>query len=276
MPRVEESLRTQIEQRIEVSGAEVAVAFEDLQTGEEVLINADEVFHAASTMKVPVLVELFHQAQIGELELDERTTIRNEFKSLLDGSPFTTEAEDDGEKTFYERLGEGASLVELAEPMITYSSNLATNILVERLNAENVTRYMAEIGLPTLTVRRGVMDLKAFDAHLNNEVTARDLKTLAAMLARREVVSSEASEAIIKIMLKQTIRSSIPAKLPPEVQVANKTGSFTRHCHDFGIVFVPGRRPYALAVLTRGLDDHDTAAALIADTSRDIYDWVAG
>ncbi len=268
--------REHIEERIQDSGAEVAVAFEDLQTGEELLINADEVFHAASTMKVPVLVELFHQAQLGELELDEKTTIRNEFKSLVDGSPFKTEAEDDGEKALYDKLGQVCTLIDIAEPMITYSSNLATNILVERLKADHVTRYMAEIGLPTLIVRRGVMDGKAFDANINNEVTARDLKSLAAMLAKREVVSAEASEAIIKIMLNQTMRGSIPSELPPEVLVANKTGSFTLHCHDFGIVFVPGRRPYVLAVLTRGLDDHDTAAALIGDISRKLYDSVMG
>ncbi|HEY3780225.1 MAG TPA: serine hydrolase [Fimbriimonadaceae bacterium] len=261
-----------IEKRIADSHAEsVGVAFQDLETGEKLLIDADESFHAASTMKVPVLVELFHQAELGNVSLVSKVKVRNQFFSLADGSAYTTEVEDDGEKTLYQLLEEDAPLIDVATLMITHSSNLGTNLLMELLGAENVNAYMAEIGLRDLVVRRGVMDMKAFNLGMNNKVTASALMSLAAKLARGEVVSPAASEAMIGIMRQQFYLNSIPAKLPADANVANKTGSMTMICHDFGIVYPPSRGPFVLAVLTRGLQEDTAGPELISDIASLCY-----
>src|SRR5436853_5359686 len=114
---------------IATSGAEtVAVAFYDLASGSELLINPDISFHAASTMKVPVMMEIYRQAAAGKLALDQRVPIKNDFLSIADGSHFSVSAGDDSEPSLYKRIGETATVRELMRLMIIASSNLATNI----------------------------------------------------------------------------------------------------------------------------------------------------
>lgn len=261
-----------VQKRIEQSGAEtVGVAFHCPETSEEWQIHPDTEFHAASTMKVGVLIELFRQAELGLVRLDDRLTIRNEFASLLDGSPFCVTEEDDADPSFFRRIGEEETLLNLAVPMITLSSNFATNLLVARLGADQINATMVRIGAEGLKVRRGVEDGKAFQAGLNNTATARALMTLAAGMLRREIVSPAASEAMIDILLQQIHRNCLPAKLPPGARVAHKTGWNSGICHDFGIVFPETGSPYALAVLTKGLDEYTSGPELIADISSIIY-----
>ena len=238
-----------------------------LESGDEFFILPDESFHAASTMKVCVLMELFHQAALGERSLNDQVTIRNEFASIVDGSPFSVGEDDDSEKSFHHRIGESESLIGLAKPMITHSSNLATNLLVDKLGADRITAFMKALGAPGLTVLRGVEDGKAYRLGINNTVTARGLTTIMARLGKGEVVSRSASEAMLEILHSQTHRDSIPAGVPEGTRVANKTGWNDGICHDCGVVFPPNRPPYALTVLTRGLDQ-PTASQLIASISR--------
>ncbi|HEY6823920.1 MAG TPA: serine hydrolase, partial [Steroidobacteraceae bacterium] len=112
-----------IEATIHDSGAEVAVAFRTLDGRAQWLRQADATFHAASTMKVAVLIELYRQARQGRVRLDEPLTIRNEFRSLVDGSPFALDPQDDSETDLYKAVGETRTLRQLNELMITVSSN---------------------------------------------------------------------------------------------------------------------------------------------------------
>ena len=148
-------------------------------------IDPDRVFHAASTMKVPVLVELERRAAAGELGLDDTLVVHNAFRSLADGSPYVLDPADDSELALYEREGEAVTLRELVLLAITESSNLATNLLVDRLGAERINATMAALGAPSLVVRRGVEDDAAWRAGLNNTVTAAGLATLLLAMARR-------------------------------------------------------------------------------------------
>lgn len=267
--------RAEVERLIRESGAEVAVAFRTLnrQAGAparlELLIDPDKAFHAASTMKVPVMIELFRQAAAGQLRIDERMTVVNQFRSIVDGSPYTLSMGDDSDADVYKRIGTAMTLRELCEPMIILSSNFATNLLIERLGAENVQRTVTEMGAGGMQVLRGVEDTKAFEKGLNNSTTARALLVLMERIARGAAVDAASSAAMQDILLRQHFNDAIPAGLPAGTRVAHKTGSITKINHDAAIVLAP--KPFVLVVLVRGIEDGARSSALIAAITRAIY-----
>jgi beta-lactamase class A len=272
-----EELEKRINDLIRASGAEtVAVAYHDLDTGQELLINPDVTFHAASTMKVPVMMEVYRQVAARKIRLDQRVPIKNDFVSLADGSHYSLSAESDSEQSLYKRIGQTETIRELVRLMITVSSNLAANLLMERVTPERVMDLMRAIGANNIRVLRGVEDGKAFQKGLNNTTTARDLMIIMRLIAERGAVSAKASDEMIKVMLDQKFNEGIPAGLPPEARVSHKTGSITRINHDAAIVYPKGRKPYVLVVLTRGIDDEKRAHKLIADISRVVYEATIG
>src|SRR5689334_10339165 len=211
--------------------ASVAVAFHDLADGRELLVNPDVSFHAASTMKVPVMMEIYRQAATGRLALDERMPIKNDFISIADGSHFSISADDDSEPTLYKRLGQQETVRELMRLMIIASSNLATNILIERVQPARVMALMREMGAEHIEVRRGVEDNKAYERGLNNTTTARDLMTLLRRIAAGRAVSKHASDEMVRVMLGQQFNEGIPAGLPAEARVPQPTGCITAMTH---------------------------------------------
>jgi beta-lactamase class A len=269
-----ESLKQQIEQRIQSADGQFAVAYKDLQDGETVLINEKETFHAASTMKVPVMIEVFKQAGEGKFKLDDEVVLKNEFKSLVDGSPFSVDPADDSDSASYELIGQKVTIRYLVERMIRLSSNLTTNVLIELVGARNATRTMRSLGANNIKVLRGVEDGKAFRQGLLNTTTAYDLLLIAEAIAGQTLISKEACKNMIEIMLRQEFKDKIPARLPPEVKVAHKTGSITGVEHDFGIVFLPDGRTYVLAILSKDLKSGAQGRKTIAEISRMIFDHV--
>lgn len=267
-----EALSAKVAALIGKSGAaDVGVAYRDLANGDELLIHADATFHAASTMKVPVLMELFRQAEEKTLSLDDRITIKNEFPSLVDGKPFALKPEDDSETTLYRRLGEPLPIRDLARLMITESSNLATNLLIERVTAAKVSALMDRLGAKEVRVLRGVEDGVAYRRGLNNTLTARGLMKILVRLAERDVVSKKASEEMLAILRGQKFNEGIPAGLPAGSSVAHKTGSFGGVYHDAAIVEPARCRPFVLVVLTRGIQDENRSHKLVADIARAVY-----
>lgn len=258
--------RARVEALVKASGADVAVAFKTLDGREEWLLRADESFHAASTMKIPVMIELFKQAAAGQLSLDQPVKVVNQFKSLADGSPYSLGADTDSEAGLYKAVGETRTYRELCDLMIAVSSNLATNNLIERLGAANIEATTKALGAEGMVVRRGVEDDAAFRAGMNNTTTARALLVLLDAIATGKAVSPEASREMVRLLERQHFNDGIPAGLPPGTVVAHKTGSITRIQHDAAIVYAP--RPYVLVVLVRGIDDHKRGNALIADVAR--------
>lgn len=239
---------------------------------QDLLINADAKFHAASTMKVPVMVELYRRAHEGQLDLDAPLRVENSFRSVVDGSRYALAPGDDSHPDLYDYLGERRSIRALMHAMITASSNLATNLLIEMVGAENVTRTMHRLGAESIRVRRGVEDLKAYRQGLNNTVTARALLELFAQIARGTVVSDAACSEMIGILKAQEHTDLIPAQLPEEVEVAHKTGWISGVRHDAGIVFVPNGPTYVLVLLSRNLSDVPAGVEVLARISRVVYD----
>lgn len=273
-----ESPLAQLEQQIRAELAKekgiFAVAFKNLSTDEEILISARDSFHAASTMKTPVLIELYKQAAAGQFSLQDSVLVKNEFKSIVDGSLYSMDIDDDSEGQLYNAIGSKRTIADLAYDMIIYSSNLATNILIELVDAKKVTQSMRELGAPDIEVLRGVEDNKAYELGLSNSTTAFDLMAIYEKLGRGEVVSEQASQEMIDILLDQKFNEIIPAQLPKTVKVAHKTGVITAVHHDSGIVILPDGRKYVLVLLSRELGDFDSGTAKMADISQMIYDYV--
>jgi beta-lactamase class A len=261
--------RTRVESLIRKSGADVAVAYRTLDGRESMLIQPDVEYHAASTMKVPVLIELFRQARAGTLRFDDEIPVVNQFHSIVDGSAFTLDTGDASDAAVVRNLGGRMSYRALAEAMITVSSNFATNLIIERIGAKNVQATVAAMGASGMRVLRGVEDNKAFQKGLNNATTARALMTLMEAIAKGQAVDKASSEEMVAILRRQTVNDRIPAGLPADVAVAHKTGEITRIRHDAAIVYAP--RPFVLVVLIRGLDDTKKASTLAADITRVVY-----
>lgn len=263
-------LDTRVRTLIAESGAEVAVAFRTLDGSSELFIEADKSFHAASTMKVPIMIELFRQAQAGRLNLGDTIVIRNEFRSIVDGSPYKLSEGDDSDTAVYASVGKPMTLRALNEAMITVSSNFAANILIEKVGAENVRATVTRLGAEGLVVLRGVEDQKAYDKGMNNTATARALLVLLQKLGRGEAVSPKADAEMIEILKRQKFNDAIPAGLPPGTPVAHKTGTITRIHHDAAVVYGP--TPFVLVVLVRGIQDQKISAPLIANISRAVWE----
>lgn len=244
-----------------------AVAFKDISTGKTLFINEHESFHAASTMKTPVMVEIFKQVKEKKFKLADSIVLKNEFKSIVDGSSYRLDTSDDSEGDLYKHLGEKRTVYELMYQMITVSSNFATNILIEKVGAKNVLQTMRSYGANDIQVLRGVEDQKAFDSGLNNSTTAYDLMLIFEKIAKGKAVNKKSSEAMIKILLDQKFNEIIPAQLPKDVKVAHKTGSITGVQHDSGIVFLPDGRKYILVILSKNLEETDTAVKAMSDVS---------
>ncbi|MCX5760832.1 MAG: class A beta-lactamase-related serine hydrolase [Gemmatimonadetes bacterium] len=247
---------------------------QDLATGDTLAVNATTRFHAASTMKVPVMIELFRRHDAGTLRLDSTVLLRNQFTSIVDGSPFTLDAGDDSDSSLFAKAGQQVTLRELNERMITRSSNLATNAVIELLDPRRVDATAHALGATTMQVRRGVEDTKAFNAGLNNTTSARDLGVLMAALAQDRAASAASCDEMRAILRRQEFNDEIPAGLPKGTPVAHKTGWITATTHDAAIIYPPGRAPYVLVVLTRAIPQRDVAQRLMADISREVWQAV--
>lgn len=251
-----------------------ALAFADLQTKEHIVWNGSETFHAASTMKTPVMIEVFKQVKAGKFSLTDSILVKNEFSSIVDGSLFSLNPNDDSQQDLYKLAGTKLPLSELVYQMIIMSSNLATNLIMQMVDAKNVTQTMRTLGAKDMLVLRGVEDQKAFDKGMINTTTANDLALIFRKMAQGKIVSKKACDDMIKILLDQKHNTLIPALLPKDVKVAHKTGTITGTHHDSGIVFLPDGRKYVLVILSKNLTNVDAATSSMAKVSEMIYQYV--
>ena len=270
-----DSLRARLEQRIaSTAGAIVSVYYKSLKSGELVTIAPDSSFHAASTMKVPVMIEFFRQVERGGLTEQQPVLLVNQFSSIVDGSPFTVASIDDSDSTMYLRVGSRVPARELVERMIVRSSNLATNAVIALIGAAHADSTAHRLGARNIRVLRGVEDGKAFQKGLNNTTTARDLGVLLESIERRQAASARSCGEMLGILSRQEFNDEIPAGLPPGTRVAHKTGQISGVLHDAAVVYPPATSAYVLVVLTRNVPDERVARTLIADLSRLVYEHV--
>lgn len=267
------NLKKKINSELTKNKGTFAVAYKDLSSGEEILINEKISFHAASTMKTPVLIEAYKQAAAGKFHIQDSILVKNKFKSIVDGSLYSLDSKDDSETELYNREGKKVKIYDLLYLMIIKSSNLATNLIIDLVGAKNTNNTMREIGASDIQVLRGVEDTKAYRKGLNNTTTAYDQMLIFSEMTNGKIVSQESSDAMINILLDQKFNDKIPAKLPKDIKVAHKTGWITGVNHDAGIVFLPDGRKYVLVLLSKDLEDDKIAVQSMAKVSRMIYQY---
>lgn len=266
------SLRPALESRIERHRGTVAVALLDPRTGESLSIRGDQPFPAASLVKVPVLVELFHQVEKGELRLDDPI-----YMLEVDKQPGS------GVLRFFDAPLE-LTVRDAATFMIAVSDNTATNLLLDKLGIRSVWERMEALGLPrtklhSKTFLRSTSVSPDSSARYGLGVTtANEYARLLAMIHRGEVVSAAASQQMVDMLKKQFYANGLPRGLAG-ASVAHKTGDLEESRHDCGIIYSPAR-DYVLCVLTG--DNADTswtvdneAHLLIADLARLVHQRLA-
>ncbi|CAN1512292.1 PenP Beta-lactamase class A [Spirosomataceae bacterium] len=246
------------------------LAFKNLDNGDTIFINAHEYFHAASTMKTPVMLEVFNQEKQAKFKVTDSILVKNEFESIVDKSRYSLSIIDDSDDILYKKIGQKMTIQELTYEMMTISSNLATNILIDKVGAENVMKLLTSLNIKENIVLRGVEDQKAFEAGLNNKTTPYGLLQVFEHIARTQ----EPNSLMMNILLDQKFNEIIPAQLPKSVKVAHKTGSITGVEHDSGIVFLPDGRKYLLILLSKNLKNADEGVKTLAQISKLIYDYI--
>ena len=265
-------LQARIADRIaQVPAAQVAVSYRDLGRSDSLAMNADVDFHAASTMKIPVMIEVLRSVDAGRLSLDQRVLLVNRFHSIVDGSPYGLDSGSDSDSSVYTHVGDRVAVRDLLEQMIVRSSNLATNALIALVGAEQADATAHALGATHMRVLRGVEDGKAFAAGRNNTTTSADLAVLLEHVERGDALLPASARLMKEILLRQEFNDEIPAGVPKGTPVAHKTGSITATLHDAAIVYPTGRVPYVLVVLTRAIPDEKVATRLIADISRLVW-----
>jgi len=165
---------------------------------------------------------------------------------------------------------------DLARLMITWSSNFATNLLVDQLGAPQIQATARRLGADSIVVLRGVEDQKAFDRGLSNTTTARDLAVLLAAIAEGRAASDSSTAIMLDILTHQEFREGIPAGLPQGTRVASKTGGITGINHDAAVIYPPNRAPYVLVILTRGFEQPADAQAYMAQISATVWTGLVG
>jgi beta-lactamase class A len=268
------ALATQVHQLVAASGGQtVGIYFRDLNRPDSLLHDADVRLHAASTMKIPVMIQVFRDAETGRLALDDTVVVKNEFGSIADGSLYELDRADDSDSSLYERIGQPATVRELVDLMITVSSNLATNILMDLVDPGRVTATMRQLGADSIHVLRGVEDQKAYEAGLSNTTTARDLGIIMGTIAEHRAAGEAACRAMEEVLARQRFNDGLPSGLPPGTRVAHKTGWITGLHHDAAIVGAAGTPRYVLVVMVRGLE-RDASARLMGDVARLVHQHV--
>jgi beta-lactamase class A len=267
-----ETLRAEIESYLAEGEGTYAVWFQHLDTpGLQFAVNEDTLFHTASTMKTPVMIELFRRADAGDFDLSDSIKVENRFFSIVDDSEFQLDLNPGGNDPIEAKAGEMVSLRDLNHAMITYSSNISTNLIMQLAGAEETTRTMRSLGAETITIKRGLFDMKAFYAGINNVTTAKDLGIIFEHIARGTAVSPKMDKKMAGVLKEQFYRDVIPGGLPEEAVVANKTGSVTGVVHDSGIVWLPDGQSYVLIFLSKNLPENRTGTETGARVSGMIY-----
>ena len=269
----DETLPERIEQILnQHPEAHVAISLRGHEEHAHFDVHEDRIFHAASTMKIPVMIEVYRLAAQGKLALADSIIVENAFRSIVDGSVYSIV--DDSDDAIYARLGQKMSIQDLVYQMITVSSNLATNILIDRVSADSIQQTIESIGTQHMRVLRGVEDLKAFEKGLSNTATASDLALLLEALKNGRAVTETMDSMMIDVLLDQQFNEMIPADLPDGVRVAHKTGQITNIHHDAGIVYYSDKAAYVLVILIEGIANESSSAALGAQLARAIHDHI--
>ena len=268
----------QLERILGADTRHYSIALRDDVSGFRVRIDSRRSYPSASTMKIAVMMAVYRLAQRGELELDEQIYIHNNFYSVVDGSPYEVPPERIRSCPYrtYKRMGRTMSLRELCADMIQSSSNLATNLLLERVGVERIQRELERMQIRGTRIIRGLYDELAFERDWHNRLTARSVEDTLYALERADLFRPELRREMLDVMANtcHKHRYRIPAYLPPGSVVAQKGGTTDGVLHDAGIIYPERQRPFILVILTEGYSSRGQVDDRMAFASRYLYDTV--
>ncbi|MGB0777752.1 MAG: serine hydrolase [Flavobacteriaceae bacterium] len=261
-----------VSERFEIQNftGDYAYYYKNLTTGTVIAADESEKFHAASTMKIPVMMELYKQQSLGILNLSDSLLVLNSFKSIVDQSTYSMDVSEDSDDDVYAMIGKKKTYLDLIKPMIQSSSNLATNILIEKAGAKQTNAYMHELGAINMEVLRGVEDQKAYDLGLSNSTTAKDLAILLEKIENNSVPGSQEMKTILK---GQKWNDLIPVHLPSDLEIAHKTGSITGVHNDAAIVYSKINGPYILVILSKNMESFEEGTKQLSRLSEAVYNY---
>jgi beta-lactamase class A len=243
----------------------LGVAILDLNSGQQLLVRSDEIFPQASSIKIAVLAELYHQAQqsahgtSGKATLNDRYVVRT--------------ADIVPDSAILGGLTPGVSSLtnrDLATIMVAVSDNSATNVLIDRVGMDNVARLTESLGLAHTQLRRKMMDLQAAAQGKENISTPREMMELLEQLYRGKLIGPPLLDDFFNILATHK-DSWIPRDLPEDLKIANKPGELEGVRNDSGIVFLKNR-PYVICVMSTYLANERAGEEAIAQISRLAYD----
>ncbi len=256
----------------EGSGATFGIVFRELGAGKGrgVLLGEARAMHAASTMKTPVMLEVLRRVDAGELRLEDEIEVKNEFRSVVDSSPYTLTVDPETDGPTAAHIGKKAPLGLLVREMIVRSSNLATNVVLSLVGPESVKRLLDKLGASSVKVRRGVEDIKAYEKNLNNETDALGMATVMEAAVTTPLLSAKAKATAWSILTGQVFNEQIPAGLHPQsgAVVAHKTGTISSVQHDAAIVRLPDGREYVLVLLANDFGANEAGRKRVIEASR--------
>lgn len=215
----------------------MGIFVKDLTSGETFAVNAGLTFPQASSIKIPILVELMRQAQDGKLNLGERVEIHH--TGLVGGS---------GVLQFFSDGSSAISLRDLASLMVVLSDNSATNLIIDRIGIDNVNSMLDAAGLHQTRLARKMIDIAAEENDRENRSTPFEMGALVEMLNAGKLLDATHTKMALEI-LEYPKDSPLRAGVPPTITVAEKPGSLNGAQCDSGIVFLEGN-PYVISVMT--------------------------
>ncbi|MGO1973464.1 MAG: serine hydrolase [Propionibacteriaceae bacterium] len=228
----------------------------------------DQIHHAASTMKLPLIIAVHREVDAGRLSLDDELLVEAHLPSVVEGTTYETTEDYDNDKQPWGVLGQQATIGWLAERAIIKSSNLATNLLITKVGMAAVNRVYADVGAERAALRRPIQDRAGGELGLDNEATAADMAAVLVALSQGELLSAESTRAVEDILARCETNEQIPPGLPEGTYIAHKTGWIDHACHDAAIVRPEGEVPFVLTVYCTAPMAEDPIHALVADVAR--------
>ncbi len=253
-----ENIKKAVDKAVEnLGGGILSVGFKELSGGKTYFHNETHIFPAASIVKVPIMLEYFHQIESNGLNPCEIIELQE--KDIVGGAGILMEL----------HRGLPLTLRDLVRMMIVISDNTASNMMLDRLGMDEINAFSKSIGLDdTVIGRKFMIDPEA--KFSKNFTSVRDMVLLYEKLYRGEILNKANTEEAIGILSRQQYREKIPLHLPPKLKVAHKTGEITGVRHDCAIILYESK-PYTLCVLTEELPDVVKGDRLIAELSLDIF-----
>ncbi len=266
----QQTLQSALHAKLEADLANVAghlngvmgYAIKDLSSGETFLRLPDTVFPQASSIKLTILLELMRQAQEGKLSLEEKYTLRRSEMTAGDTEPILT------------MLGDGTvtlSLRDIAIFMAVLSDNTATNILIDRLEMDNINKGVMRLGLKETKLRRHMIDIEAAKKGNENVSTPREMLTLLEKVRAGQALDTAHTKEYFDI-LRLPKESEFHKALPEDVSIADKPGALEGVRCDTGLIDIPGH-PFIMSVTTTYLAKDDDGEHAVEEAARVVYDY---